>query len=284
MGSCDIAAQPAAGWDEARCIAALAQLERLQEQLDDLRLAIPRMVEPFNSDLARGPVVFKAFKQSVIRAQNDMKAFRAQWHNQDNQSILEHAKESYNANTDLSASSQVPRYGWVLQENIESQIPDRIANGGKKVQDSDATLSIEEISQIIQEFHKAHPNIKIGAKDDNHELLIQFVAGDLKLKFRVIIDQEANGRHKLNAECLGTMKLFPVITKCISTRPHANDLKYLLDMIAAYKTTKGASCAKCSRLLDSSALAPAARRSRQVGNVNKDPELMWEAFHESCLE
>jgi hypothetical protein len=33
MGAPDVAAQPGAGWDEAQCTAALAQLEQLQAQV-----------------------------------------------------------------------------------------------------------------------------------------------------------------------------------------------------------------------------------------------------------
>jgi hypothetical protein len=48
------------------------------------------------------------------------------------------------------------------------------------------------------------------------------------LKFRINIEREANGRHKLNAECLGTTEPFLAVTRCIASRPQANDLNYLL--------------------------------------------------------
>jgi hypothetical protein len=54
-------------------------------------------------------------------------------------------------------------------------------------------------------------------------------------------------------------------------------------MISAYKTVKGTSCAKCGRLLDDMALTPAARRSKQIAAANETTEIVWEAFHESCL-
>ena len=55
-------------------------------------------------------------------------------------------------------------------------------------------------------------------------------------------------------------------------------------MIAAYKTVKGTCCAKCSKMIDRAALTPTARRSRQVTGVKEAPEIVWEAFHELCLE
>jgi hypothetical protein len=104
------------------------------------------------------------------------------------------------------------------------------------------------------------------------------------LKFRLGIEREANGRHKLSAECLGTTEPFLAITRCVASRSNADDLKYLLDMIAAYKTVKGTSCAKCGKLLDKSALTPTARRSKQVATVNENPDTVWMALHEACVE
>jgi len=54
-------------------------------------------------------------------------------------------------------------------------------------------------------------------------------------------------------------------------------------MIAAYKTVKGTSCAKCGKLLDDSALTPTARRSKQVAGTTDALETIWEAFHEGCI-
>jgi hypothetical protein len=54
-------------------------------------------------------------------------------------------------------------------------------------------------------------------------------------------------------------------------------------MIAAYKTVKGASCAKCGNMLDNVPLTPTARRSRQALAANATSETLWEAFHEGCL-
>jgi hypothetical protein len=54
-------------------------------------------------------------------------------------------------------------------------------------------------------------------------------------------------------------------------------------MVAAYKTVKGTSCAKCAKLLDHAAMTPTARRSKPVPGTNESTETVWEALHESCL-
>ncbi|ORY14804.1 hypothetical protein BCR34DRAFT_478993 [Clohesyomyces aquaticus] len=284
MDTAEAAGQPAVVWDEAQCNAALAHVERLQGQLDNLRLAIPRIIEPFSSEQATSTDVFKGFKQALIGSQNDLKSFRVQWHTPEYQSILVHARKSYSANPDLSASAQVPRYGWIQSEIAEKKALAGNLSGLEEPQEIATGLGKEDIALILDEFCNTYPDIRVGMKDDNHEIMIKFEVDDLRLKFRVTIDTQANGgRHNLNAECLGTNKLFPVMTRCISTRPYANDLKYLLDMIAAYKTVKSTTCAKCSRLNDGSALIPVARRSKQNKESGGNTETVWEAFHESCL-
>jgi hypothetical protein len=48
------------------------------------------------------------------------------------------------------------------------------------------------------------------------------------LRFRIVIEHEASGRPKLNAECLGTKEPWLSINRCIGSRPLPNDLKALL--------------------------------------------------------
>jgi hypothetical protein len=37
-------------------------------------------------------------------------------------------------------------------------------------------------------------------------------------------------------------------------------------------------------MLDESAMVTAARRSKQVKTTNEDTEIVWDAFHEGCLD
>lgn len=116
-------------WDEAKCKAALAHLEKLQEQarlpsprfhytlltnpqLDDLRLVIPRIIQPLKNPHPTPAHLFEAFKQATHGATNDLNAFRAAWTGQETQEILQQARDSHKANPDLSARVNVPRYGW----------------------------------------------------------------------------------------------------------------------------------------------------------------------------
>lgn len=55
------------------------------------------------------------------------------------------------------------------------------------------------------------------------------------------------------------------------------------DMIVAYKSVKGTSCAKCGKTLDNAMTRPTARRSKQVAVANESTVTVWQALHESCV-
>ncbi|KAF1837282.1 hypothetical protein BDW02DRAFT_157558 [Decorospora gaudefroyi] len=280
MGGPDAAAQPGAGWDEAQCTAALARLEELQAQIDNLRLAIPRIIEPFHRP--PNPMTYKLYAQGVIGSQKGLEALKSQWMQHETQSVFEHVKKSFSADANLSESVTMPSHGW--RERARKARESIKKTEGDSVEDIGATLTDEHLSQIIADFSQTHPNLKMEIRDDKRSILVRFLSGCVTLKFRIRIEREANGRHKLNAQCLGTTEPFLAITRCVASRPHTNDLKDLLDMIAAYKTVEGTSCAKCGKLLDNSAMTPTARRNKQIDSTGGAAKTTWEAFHEDCLE
>jgi hypothetical protein len=151
------------------------------------------------------------------------------------------------------------------------------------VEDHSNILDNETISRVVAEVQGIQPNIKLQAQNNNRCIIAQFVANSMRLTFKINIDRESDTRPQISAECSGTSEPFLSITRCISSRPNPQDLAYLLNMIVAYKTVKGISCAKCGKLLDDTALIPTARRSRQVTGANEAVETVWEAFHEGCL-
>ncbi|KAF3002034.1 hypothetical protein E8E13_008771 [Curvularia kusanoi] len=271
---------PGAGWDEAQCMAALAQLEQLQAQIDDLRLAIPRIIEPFHQP--PNPTTFKRYSQGVIGSQNGIKILNDAWKAPEMQDTLAHITKSYEANPDLSASTSVPSHGWSARERRERESRKGFAQHAV-VDDKSDGLDTEIVSRVMTEVQGAHPDVRFEAQDTNRSITTHFVASSMKLSFKVNIDYESDIRHVFTAECMGVSEPFLSITRCLASRSHANDLKYLLNMIVAYKTVKGASCAKCEKLLDANALIPTARRSKQVTGPNDTSETVWEAFHEGCL-
>ncbi|CAO2647752.1 Nn.00g086740.m01.CDS01 [Neocucurbitaria sp. VM-36] len=162
MSAPDSAAQPGAGWDEAQCTAALAQLEQLQAQIDDLRLAIPRIIEPFHRPL--NPNTFKLYAQGVIGSQNGIKDLHESWKSPETQGTFEHVRKSYAANADLAASASIPPQGWAERQQREGKL--KKGNNTESVEDLDAALTEEDITRIIEDVQKACPTIKLEPQDD----------------------------------------------------------------------------------------------------------------------
>ncbi|KAJ4349980.1 uncharacterized protein N0V89_008601 [Didymosphaeria variabile] len=168
-----------ADYDEAQCIAALAQLERMKHQLDDLRLTLPRIVEPFH--LPSKPPMFHAFKDNLIKAQRDMKTFRSQWHGQETQSILEHARKSATVNPDLSAGVQVQQYGWIEKEEKEREAANISRDGEERAEDTSIRVTQEERERVVEQWRKTYPSIKMVEKNEGKQLLIPFVADSTRI-------------------------------------------------------------------------------------------------------
>jgi hypothetical protein len=56
------------------------------------------------------------------------------------------------------------------------------------------------------------------------------------------------------------------------------------NMIAAYKTVKGTTCAKCGKFYDVESMRPTARRYKKSDGSDEGAAPVWEALHESCLD
>lgn len=276
----DASSQSGAGWDESQCTAALAQLEQLQSQIDELRLAVPRIIEPFHQPFT--PSTFKSYAQGAFSSQNGIKALSDQWKSSETQNVFEHVKKSYAANQDLSGSMSIPSHGWRGRER--NKIVPKMSGNGDGVEILETDISDEDISRTLDDFRKRHPNIKVEIQDNNSNILVRFVSGSVTLVFNIGIERHAKGGHKLSAECVGSTQLSQAITRCLALQSKGKDLEYILYMIVAYKSMTPASCAKCAKIFDRTMLPPAARRRKQNATTDGPLDSTWEAVHEGCIE
>ncbi|KAK4494023.1 hypothetical protein PRZ48_015209 [Zasmidium cellare] len=93
--------------------AALAHLEKLQDQLDALRAAIPTVVAPLSQKYPTKEHLFADVKNGALTATTDLKEFRDNWSSEQTQSLLARASESKQQNGDFSKAATIPRYGWL---------------------------------------------------------------------------------------------------------------------------------------------------------------------------
>ncbi|KAF2747378.1 hypothetical protein M011DRAFT_402736 [Sporormia fimetaria CBS 119925] len=281
MSSTD--AQPSEPWDEAQCKAALAQLETLQQQLDNLRLTVHRMTKPLSKPPTDKPLLFSQYKQAAVGSQNSLRAFRAQWLGEDVQSLFRYSRESAQANPDLNASSQLPRYGWKRRADASHGSAGAKQSGENGSLSSDAITNNDDMGRAIEAIRQEDPHVKVQTADDNRDITISFMAETTFLKFHITLKRDANGQDKLKAECLRPTTLSDDITRSIETRERPHDFRYLLDMILAYKTIEGKTCAKCGKAADQRGHLPTARRAKGI-TTDEEKTLAWKAFHRGCLD
>lgn len=137
-------------------------------QINDMRLAIPRIIEPFHRP--RSSATYKLYVEGVKGSQNNLNALTKQWKDPDMQSTFEHVKQSFGANADLSESVSMPSHGWV--ERARKAKESSKSKGSENVDDTGATLTEEDVSRIVVDFRKAHPTLKVEAQDDDRSIYV----------------------------------------------------------------------------------------------------------------
>ena len=138
-------------------------------QIDDLRLAIPRIIEPFHRPPNRS--TFKLYSQGVIGSQNGIKGLNDTWRSSEVQEMLAHTKKSYEADQDLSASTSVPAHGWVERERRERE--SHKGNGARiAVEDQGDKLDDERLAQTVAQVKEAHANVKMELQSDNRSITV----------------------------------------------------------------------------------------------------------------
>ncbi|KAL5115761.1 hypothetical protein ACEQ8H_006369 [Pleosporales sp. CAS-2024a] len=137
--------------------------------IDELRLAIPRIIEPFQ----RPPNVamFKQYAQGVQGAQNNIKTLREQWKSPDVQVVFEHTRKSLAAGSDLSPSKSEPAHGWVEREKRDGNTT--ATDHSEKSEDDVIFPTEEEKLQLVASFQMANPGIKLVTHDDGRTISVQ---------------------------------------------------------------------------------------------------------------
>lgn len=179
-----IGTAPGSGED---CVAHATKFQTDSPQINDLRLAIPRIIEPFH----RPPnsTTWKLYSQGLEAASKGLGTFKEQWNQPEMQNILEHVDASFKGNPDLSESVSVSPHGWVERERKAKESTK--SKGSESVEDSGVSLTDEDISRIVVEFRKSHPNLKLETKDDNSSISVR-PSSALQIRFAHLYDRRAS--------------------------------------------------------------------------------------------
>ncbi|QIW96101.1 hypothetical protein AMS68_001619 [Peltaster fructicola] len=100
-------------WQATQLEQSLADIERLQHQLDALRFAIPTLIRPLTGSQTNSKAeAARDVKHNAAMVMEQMEEFRTGWASDRTQAILTHTRRSASENPDLSKSSNVPVWGW----------------------------------------------------------------------------------------------------------------------------------------------------------------------------
>jgi hypothetical protein len=146
----------------------LKQLKADKPQIEDLRIAIPRIIEPFHRPV--NPTTYKLYSQGVLGSQNGLNSLKEQWRQPEMQSAFEHVQKSFAANADLLECVSIPSHGWIERERKAKESTK--SKGNESVDDLGVTLSDEDMSRMVVEFRKTHPKLKLDTQDDNHSISV----------------------------------------------------------------------------------------------------------------
>ncbi|KAK5118071.1 hypothetical protein LTR62_004117 [Meristemomyces frigidus] len=95
-------------WSTQQYEDALAHLERLSHQVDNLRSTLPSLVAPLQRPGASKAEIFAHMRKTAIQSTSDLKAFREDWISERAQELLVRSKESREKDGDLSNTGATP--------------------------------------------------------------------------------------------------------------------------------------------------------------------------------
>jgi hypothetical protein len=131
-------------------------------QIDNLRLAIPHIIEPLY--LPPNPATFKLYAQGARSSQSGIESVRTEWKAPETQRIYNYTHKSFAANKDLSASTAIAAHGWIERDRKE-----RESKKGTAIESSEVcgpTLTGEDVTRVVEEF-TTNNTIKLELKDDD---------------------------------------------------------------------------------------------------------------------
>jgi hypothetical protein len=187
------------------------------------------------------------FRKAAQAASKDLNNFKLAWQSEETQTIFKRSKESYEKDHDLSAASRVPKFGW----SSHSQLPDTIVHGAELHHGANLEAEQETSKQaldtekILEDFRNKHTDFVVSTESNNQIIKvcmlrtwfpglqadrsqIQFKVPSMTMKFTITRRKGTNDKESLEVECVGNMRLFSAITRCIAARPHPDDLRYVL--------------------------------------------------------
>ncbi|KAK3078069.1 hypothetical protein LTS18_008520 [Coniosporium uncinatum] len=156
-------------WDEAQCKASLARLEKLQNQVDTLRLTIPNIIHALaaTKTYSSPEQLYRALNHAIVGGSSALVHLRTAWNDPQTNKLLEHVKRSYQENADLSAGAKIQRYGWADEAKLESGADIVAPTQSEQAQ---STIEEEDVGKIVDGYKQINPTFKVDYDEQAHRI------------------------------------------------------------------------------------------------------------------
>ncbi|KAK6540088.1 hypothetical protein TWF694_008918 [Orbilia ellipsospora] len=291
--------------EETTLVSALSLLNQMHQKLILLRESIPHMVHPIMkaSNYPTPEKLFDEFSKRTLKASEDLVDFTTLV--SDEKWVFEKAAASRRDNGDngevkrWKSSAPVPVY---LKDLVDASSSGGGSGSSKHAgkegeakkkeeeerkrreaeKDREREVAIDEVQgvesdevrrEIVEAFKKEHGDIEVTYEDDGKTIKVA-LPKHLNLIFSVELPSASAESNRYTVTLPVSSYLHILVLRSITTRPNAGSLKYLLDMLATYKSIYQTKCNHCSKLTNGpKADLPVVRRLKKTVTVVKK-ELM----------
>ncbi|KAL9094664.1 MAG: hypothetical protein Q9165_002933 [Trypethelium subeluteriae] len=197
-------------------------------KLDELRLSIPAIIEPLTTTGISAQEHFRRFRDAAQGEHSRLDRFRATWQSGPIAEALEYTLLSGRQGQNRSNGIRLPKYGWSTDGEPVSR---GTGKQGEANHEPNGTVGsqTEDMESVVKAFQQKHPECHIDSNLSEQNIQISVPAPLGPISFTIKKGQKPqNEGPRWDVECLGSMKLYPAITRCLASRPKGNDLEYTL--------------------------------------------------------
>ena len=154
--------------------------------------------------------------------------FQAIWQSAPVAEVLDYTLRSAKLDPDPSKGAKLPEDGQVQEGDQISRGASEPNEDKNHVNDA-AGHKVEDMAQAIEDFKQRHPECTVDFDSQEQKTEVS-VPGPLGPTNFTVKKRQGSHNEEVSwdVECLGTMKLFPAITRCLASRPQDNNLHYTL--------------------------------------------------------
>ncbi|KAK6352984.1 hypothetical protein TWF696_004974 [Orbilia brochopaga] len=280
--------------EETTLVNALTLLHQMHHKLTLLRESIPHMVQPIMKagSYASPEALFDDFSKRTVKAHEELVEFTTLV--ADEKWVFEKAlnsrKDAVSGGPSGAENGEIRR--WKSSAPVPTYLKTALAEAAARAKGSkeddekekkrkaaaaeagkEREVPIDEVvgfesdqtrREIVEEFRKAHDDIKVTFENDGKGLEVVLPKA-VNLTFSIEFPDASAESNRYIVTLPVPPYLHILILRSVITRPNAGSLKYLLDMLATYKTIYKTKCFKCNKLTHGpKADLPTVRRLRKT--------------------